>query len=66
MAVKEKVDILRACEILECSKTTFYELVKEHNLKKDAFARYDLETIEKIANSRKAVTKPLTKPQDAA
>ena len=66
MAVKEKVDILRACEILECSKTTFYDLVKEHNLKKDAFARYNLETIEKIANSRKAVTKPLTKPQDKA
>ena len=64
MATKEKVDILRACEILECSKTTFYELVKKHNLKKDAFANYDLKSIEKIANSRKAVTKPLTKPQD--
>lgn len=62
----KKIDFQTACEILECSKSTFFEIVKEHNLKKDAYARYNLETIEKIANSRKAVTKPLTKPQDEA
>lgn len=62
MAKKERIDINRACEILECSKTTFYEIVKEHKLKKDAFAKYDLASIEAIAKSRKAITKPLQAP----
>lgn len=64
--VSKKVNLEQSCEIIGCNKDTFYSLVKANGLKKDSRGLFDKSEIEKIANSRKAVTKPLTKPQDKA
>lgn len=58
----KKVGIEKSCEIIGCNKDTFYKLAQENGLKKDSRGMYELEKIENIAKSRKAITKPLQAP----
>lgn len=62
MALKSKITVEQACEMLEVQRRTFHGLIKEHNITKDSRGLFEKSEIEKIAKSRKAVTKPLAKP----
>lgn len=62
---RKKVNLEQCCEIIGCNKDTFYGLIKANGLKKDSRGLFEKSEIEKIAKSRKAVTKPLSaSPQD--